>query len=149
MKQFVDDCACFLRDIPSLYTLFETIRFFFLLSRLNINAGKSVLFFSKPVEKQIYKFPWYGCWGRNDEYFRNLRKVPGSIPGISTMIRDRFNLDLLSFQSSLNNTFPFCFDLQNVIIIRALFYSSHFTLHFTLFENFLNLTKIFTEIKHS
>ena len=48
LKQFADDCSCFLRDIPSIYTLIETIKGFSSLSGLNLNAGKSVLFFLGP-----------------------------------------------------------------------------------------------------
>ena len=48
IKQFADDCTCFVRDIPSIYTLIETIKGFTLMSGLNLNAGKSLLFFLGP-----------------------------------------------------------------------------------------------------
>ena len=54
IKQFADDCSCFVRDIPSIYTLIETIKGFSLISGLNLNSGKSILFFLGPwKDKQI------------------------------------------------------------------------------------------------
>ena len=45
LKQFADDWLCFLSDIPSIYTLIETIYGFAELLELNLKAGKSVLVF--------------------------------------------------------------------------------------------------------
>lgn len=48
IKQFADDCTCFLKDIPSIYTLIETISGFSLCSGLKLNADKSVILFLGP-----------------------------------------------------------------------------------------------------
>ena len=48
LKQFADDCTCFLRDITSIYTLIETVQGFSLCSGLKLNADKSVIFFLGP-----------------------------------------------------------------------------------------------------
>lgn len=48
IKQFADDCTCIVRDIPSIYTLIETIKGFSVLSGLALNIEKSVLFFLGP-----------------------------------------------------------------------------------------------------
>ena len=48
LKQFADDCTCFLRDIESIYTLIETVQGFSLCSGLKLNADKSVIFFLGP-----------------------------------------------------------------------------------------------------
>ena len=44
LKQFADDCTCFLRDIESIYTVIVTVHGISLCSELKINADKSVIF---------------------------------------------------------------------------------------------------------
>ena len=48
IKQFADDCTCFLKDIPSIYNLIETIKGFSLCSGLRLNTEKSVILFLGP-----------------------------------------------------------------------------------------------------
>ena len=48
IKQFADDCTCFLKDIPSIYSLLETIKGFSLFSGLRLNTEKSVILFLGP-----------------------------------------------------------------------------------------------------
>ena len=48
IKQFADDCTCFLKDIPSVYNLIETIKGFSLCSGLKLNTEKSVILFLGP-----------------------------------------------------------------------------------------------------
>ena len=48
LKQFADDCLCFLRNIEFIYTLIDCIKGFSLQSGLKLNAEKSILFFLGP-----------------------------------------------------------------------------------------------------
>ena len=48
LKQFADDCSCFLKNIESIYTLIECIKGFSLQSGLKLNSEKSILFFLGP-----------------------------------------------------------------------------------------------------
>ena len=53
LKQFADDCSCFIRNIESIYTLIETIKGFTAHSGLRLNAEKSILFFLGPWKNKI------------------------------------------------------------------------------------------------
>ena len=48
LKQFADDCSCFLKDIESIYTLIDCIKGFSLQSGLKLNSEKLILFFLGP-----------------------------------------------------------------------------------------------------
>ena len=48
LKQFADDCSCFIRNIESIYTLIETIKGFKANSGLRHNAENAILFFLGP-----------------------------------------------------------------------------------------------------
>ena len=48
LKQFADDCSCFLRNIESIYTLIDCIKSFSQHSGLKLNSEKSILFFLRP-----------------------------------------------------------------------------------------------------
>ena len=48
IKQFADDCSCFLNNFKSIYTLIDCIKGFTLHSGLKLNADKSILFFLGP-----------------------------------------------------------------------------------------------------
>ena len=48
LKQFADDCSCFLKNIESIYTLIDCIKGFSLQSGLKLNSEKSILFFLGP-----------------------------------------------------------------------------------------------------
>ena len=48
LKQFADDCSCFLRNIESIYTLIDCIKGFSQHSGLKLNSEKSILFFLGP-----------------------------------------------------------------------------------------------------
>ena len=48
LKQFADDCSCFLKNIESIYTLIDCIKGFSMQSGLKLNSEKSILFFLGP-----------------------------------------------------------------------------------------------------
>ena len=48
IKQFADDCTCFLKDITSIYNLIETMKGFSLCLELRLNTEKSVILFLGP-----------------------------------------------------------------------------------------------------
>ena len=53
VKQFADSCTCFLKDVPSIYNLIETIKRFSLYSGLRQNTKKSVILFLGPWRNKI------------------------------------------------------------------------------------------------
>ena len=54
LKQFADDCSCFLKNIETIYTLIDCIKGFSLQSGLKLNSEKSILFFLGPwKDKEI------------------------------------------------------------------------------------------------
>ena len=59
LKQFADDCSCFLKNIESIYTLIDCIEGFSLQSGLKLNSEKSILFFSWTMERQRYRYFQY------------------------------------------------------------------------------------------
>ena len=51
IKQFANDCLCFVRDLPSIYTLIETIKGFFCDIRAESERRKTVILLFSP---QVY-----------------------------------------------------------------------------------------------
>ena len=55
IKQFADDCTCTVKDIPSIYSLIESIKGFSLCSGLKLNAEKSLILFLGPWKNRSIK----------------------------------------------------------------------------------------------
>ena len=55
IKQFADDCTCMVKDVPSIYSLIESIKGFSLCSGLKLNAEKSLILFLGPWRNRSIK----------------------------------------------------------------------------------------------
>ena len=85
IKQFADDCTCTVKDVPSVYSLIESIKGFSLCSGLKLNAEKSLILCLGPWKNRSIKI--------GDKIEPSTLQLLGVEIGRDNRVKDKLNFE--------------------------------------------------------